>query len=643
MKKFTGLFLLAALCIVGIFLYFGLNNTDDGSNIDLDETQTAYENEEDVVDKRNDRDDFAFTVADLTKEFDKELDLEEAAMNPYYSRRLIVMAKEEVDLSVYGAVKVVYGPEYISVMQFDEPEKAEETQQELENLPQIISCEPDIYIEADSSEAENTAEDNDTAYMSWGVAAIGADDYAKRLKDKSDEEIKVAVVDSGVYAHSFLKKRLLSGIDYVDGDTDPDDENSHGTHVAGTIVDCTPELNVKILPVRCLDATGHGTSFAVGMGIYYAADHGADVINLSLGGAEESAYIESSIRYAIGKDSTVVAAAGNNNDDTAKYCPACMEECIVVAALDSRLSRMPESNYGQSVDVIAPGVDIKSCVPKYAFGCVSGKVDGEAEKTGTSMAAPHISAIAAMMKLEDPSRTPQQIEKLIQDSAEDLGEMGWDQWFGYGIPDLSSDQPAENPDKSENGKELDLGIYEEVLAEYKQAAEQTFNHEVVGALEYVNEGAVNFSGQEGWKLVYQYIDLAQDGEPELVIAMLADYFNPYAVIDIYGSQDDRPVRLTENNNSIGYRTLYYICNDGRIKEKGSGGALNSMVNYYKVPAYDTALEKSDSYTYDGWSEVPSYTYADAAGIISAIPESEYLEKTSESDVKTDIDWEVLYG
>ena len=75
--------------------------------------------------------------------------------------------------------------------------------------------------------------------------------------------------------------------------------------------------------------------------------------------------------------------------------------------------------------------------------------------------------------------------------------MGWDQWFGYGIPDLSSDQPAENPDKSENEKELDLGIYEEVLAEYKQAAEQTFNHEVVGALEYVNEGVVNFSGQEG--------------------------------------------------------------------------------------------------------------------------------------------------
>ena len=151
MKKFTGLFLLAALCIVGIFLYFGLNNTDDRSKIDLDETQTAYENEEDVVDKRNDRDDFAFTVADLTKEFDKELDLEEAAMNPYYSRRLIVMAKEEVDLSVYGAVKVVYGPEYISVMQFDEPEKAEETQQELENLPQIISCEPDNYIDAYST------------------------------------------------------------------------------------------------------------------------------------------------------------------------------------------------------------------------------------------------------------------------------------------------------------------------------------------------------------------------------------------------------------------------------------------------------------------------------------------------------------
>lgn len=263
-------------------------------------------------------------------------------------------------------------------------------------------------------------------FKSWGVTAIGTDQYASKL-NSVDGSITVAVVDTGVSKHEFLgNRRLSTGYDFVDNKQDAEDFHKHGTHVAGIIVDCTPNLPINILPVRVLGADGNGYSSVVANGVRYAVDEGTKVINLSLGG-KHSDFMDEAIAYAINKGVTVIVSAGNNHGNTEAWCPAHLTGAIIVGAVDSSDQKASFSNVGSSVDIVAPGVDVTSCVP-----------GGYASMSGTSMAAPHVSAIAAMYLLQDPSLTPASVEQMIKSNVRDLGPVGWDNNYGYGIPDLSN-------------------------------------------------------------------------------------------------------------------------------------------------------------------------------------------------------------
>ncbi len=346
-----------------------------------------------------------------------------AAADPFYTGRLIVRGKKaKLDFSKYSPKATLNSDDNTYLLQFDTSDGAKKAFQQISNSQDIEWVEPDAYIGTDTqiSPAEASVS---REFLSWGVSVIGADEYAAKT---AKDEITVAVVDTGVSSHSFLKGKILSGIDYVDNDNDPSDLNSHGTHVSGTIVDCMPGLNVKILPVRVLNANGSGYMSTIAMGIRYAADNGAKVINLSLGGGHSS-YVDSYIQYALDKGVTVVAAAGNNYSNTSSFCPAHINSIIVVGAIDDDEDKADFSNYGNSVDVVAPGVDVCSCIPGGSYAYYS----------GTSMATPHISACAAMIKLNHPSYTPSQIESVLRGCARDLGAAGWDMYYGAGVPDLT--------------------------------------------------------------------------------------------------------------------------------------------------------------------------------------------------------------
>ena len=264
--------------------------------------------------------------------------------------------------------------------------------------------------------------------MSWGVSGTHADAYADDLKSRNKTSaVKVAVVDTGVDStHKFLKGRVKSGYDFIDNDIKPSDGNGHGTHVSGTIVDCTPGLNVQIIPVRVLGNDGSGTTLTVGEGVRFAADHGADVINLSLGGGHSN-YLDECIQYAIKHNVTVVVAAGNEHANTRYACPAHIAKCITVSAVDQSKERAYFSNYGEAVDIAAPGVGIKSCIPgnKYATW------------NGTSMATPHVAAAAAMILLDNPGLSPNQVESKLRSAATDIGASGWDEYYGAGYLNLN--------------------------------------------------------------------------------------------------------------------------------------------------------------------------------------------------------------
>ena len=393
-------------------------------------------------------------VVNLIKRYDGRGVDPEAGSMPYYSRRLIVQGTEEpIDLLSYGAKEVIQGIDDIYIMQFTTQERAKQVCEELNNLEEVAYCEPDQYAEA--TEYKENIEP-----MSWGVSYIGADAYANRVENVTDASITVAVVDSGVYQHSFLKDRIVEGgWDFIDDDMEPDDKHSHGTHVAGTIVDCTPGLNVKILPVRVLGADNRGSMLAISLGVRHAVERGAEIINMSLSGPKNKT-LDNAVIYAVNRGCTVVVAAGNDNNSTENITPAHLEECIVVSAINTQLEKAGFSNWGDSIDFSAPGVDVLSCIPKLFLGITFG--DSTGTMSGTSMATPHISALAAMTKLENPAMTSKEIQNVLKGYSIDLGDTDWDSFYGWGMPDFSSEKEIPEIDETESENEYETDIQNEI-------------------------------------------------------------------------------------------------------------------------------------------------------------------------------------
>ena len=253
--------------------------------------------------------------------------------------------------------------------------------------------------------------------------------------------VVVAVIDTGVDAsHPDLAGQVLAGDDLVAGTTGvSSDPNGHGTHVAGTIAALTGNgvgvasvaPGVKILPVRVLDANGSGYMSDAATGIIWAADHGANVINMSLGSSAQVTAVTNAISYARSKGVTVVAAAGNERTSGSPISyPAADPGVIAVAATDANDKVAYYSNQGSYVDVAAPGSAILSTYPVAKGSYIT--------MQGTSMASPHAAAEAALLKAYNPALTPDQIEKAMETTAVDLGTTGKDTDYGYGRIDAAA-------------------------------------------------------------------------------------------------------------------------------------------------------------------------------------------------------------
>jgi subtilisin family serine protease len=254
----------------------------------------------------------------------------------------------------------------------------------------------------------------------------------------------VAVIDSGVKAdHPDLAGRLLKGHDFVDEDDTPQDDNGHGTHVAGIVV--ANEGNgigvgsvapgAKVLPVRVLGADGSGTVEDVKQGVDYAVAQGADVINLSLGEdvplralVGERDEVDDSIDKALDKGIVVVAAAGNSGFPVCTT-PGGRGRMLCVAAVDRSGKRTLYSNYGDGLAISAPG---GGDLPLAGEGILSTWNDGDyAELTGTSQATPHVAGAAAL--LVSRGVTGKAAADLLLKTATDAGEPGPDPDYGAGI------------------------------------------------------------------------------------------------------------------------------------------------------------------------------------------------------------------
>ena len=261
----------------------------------------------------------------------------------------------------------------------------------------------------------------------WGLEKI--DCVGAWGISRGKKEITIAVLDTGVDTdHIDLYQNVIDGYDMVQEQETVSDTNGHGTHCAGIIGGLPSKkggilgvaYKCKIMPVRVMYGDQGFVSW-IAKGIRWAVDKGADVISMSFTSPKPSKVEEDAIKYAIEKGVILVAAAGNDGKNVKRY-PACYDGVLSVGSVDQKGKRSDFSNYGDFVDVAAPGTKIYSTVPG----------DGYEEMDGTSMACPYVSGLAGLIKSLYPEATRVQVCQLICDSAEKLGGQNWD-WCNRGL------------------------------------------------------------------------------------------------------------------------------------------------------------------------------------------------------------------
>jgi serine protease len=267
---------------------------------------------------------------------------------------------------------------------------------------------------------------NDPMYnKQWNLRSINVEAAWNETKG---DGVTVAVIDTGVTVVPDLKDtKFVPGYDFVNDRVEAYDDNGHGTHVAGTVAQSTNNdygvagiaYEAAVMPLKVLSAEGGGTVSDIAEAIKFAADNGADVINMSLGGGGESQIMEEAIAYAHSKGVTIIAAAGNSGENSASY-PARYAHVIAVSALGPDGEIAPYSNYGAGVDISAPGGSEAGKILQSTIDPETGAEVFEGYQ-GTSMAAPHVAGVAALVKATGV-KEPDQIRNILLQSARVVNE-----------------------------------------------------------------------------------------------------------------------------------------------------------------------------------------------------------------------------
>lgn len=309
----------------------------------------------------------------------------------------------------------------VMVVEIPESKSSQNFLQTLRSDKDVLFAEPDVKIELDEFNDPMIKDQ----YALKKVDALGAWEI-----NQGNSDTVIAIVDSGVdLEHPDLKAKLLDGYNAVNPGTPPKDDVRHGTHVAGIaaaigdngigVSGLAPKC--KILPVKVL-GNGTGSIATISDGLIWAADHGADVVNMSLGTYTEEKTLGEAVKYALGKNVVCVATMGNDNMEKRRF-PAGFPGMIAIGSTDENDKKSSFSNFGDWITVSAPGTAILSTLPTpSSYGKMS----------GTSMAAPLVTGLVGLMRSQSKNLSPADASKILKQSADDLGDSGFDKYFGAG-------------------------------------------------------------------------------------------------------------------------------------------------------------------------------------------------------------------
>nr|MCR4716515.1 S8 family serine peptidase [Lachnospiraceae bacterium] len=315
-------------------------------------------------------------------------------------------------------------------------------------------------------------------------------------------------------------------------------------------------------------------------GVEYAVKNGADIINMSLGGLEEFTTDESyqsyqelkvAIKNAVNAGVTVVVASGNNGSSCVNECPANVYEAITVGAVDKNKMRADFSNWGSAMDFVAPGDDVTGVLPGGQY----------TKSLGTSFATPRITALCAMLKQAHPNYKQSDIEKVLYSNTVDLGDAGWDFYYGYGLPDFSNQTPGTEKNDYDNSKDLE---YIDICTKRESFKEDLEQPAIDGYQCTISENDIDITS-----ISYTY----QASENATIPESLTYNNKTYKVRNVSFYNENNPITVTKNLTVPG--TIYSLSDWAFLSLPGlENVSLNEGLKSIGANAFSSANMKEIS-------------------------------------------------